>query len=64
MEAGYFSDKEHSISNGYFEEVSKSAKCISIEIQTGTCVEPDMRLRGSMTETLNEPAELCAGQRV
>ena len=45
MAAGYFNYKEHSISDEYFER-------ISIEMQTGICTGPDMRLRGLMTENV------------
>ena len=50
MAAEYFSDKEHSSPDVYFEEVSKPAECICVEMQTGTCTGPNKRLRGLMTE--------------
>ena len=46
MAAGYISDKEHSIPDEYFEEVSEQSECIFIEMQTRTCTGPDKRLRG------------------
>ena len=66
MAAGYFSDKEHSIPDEYFEEVSKPDKCISI-VRCRQELVQDKRLRelrGLMTENVNESTELCAGQRV
>ena len=46
MTAEYLSDKEHSIPDEYFEEVSERAERICIEMQIGICTGPDKRLRG------------------
>ena len=52
MAAEYLSDKEHSIPDEYFEEVSERFECIFIEMQTGICTGPDMRLRSLMAENV------------